>query len=86
MTALPDNICKRVLTAEEAAEYCGCRTVRLFMGRVRRGLYTEPIGGDPRNGWDRKALDQRLDYMSGLSGASEQDDKALWLEAINSAG
>ena len=86
MTVLPENIAKRVLTAEEAAEYCGCKSIRPFTARVRRGLYVEPIGGDSRNGWDRKALDQRLDYMSGIAAAPVQDDKALWLEAINGAG
>lgn len=74
---LPPNIPKRGLTAEQAAEYCGCETVDAFQTWVRRRIVPGPIPGTHR--WDRKAIDAALDRLSGLTkdaGTSSFDDWA----------
>ena len=64
-STLPSNIPKRGLTAQQAAEYCGCETVDAFMGWVKRRIVPGPIPGTHR--WDRKAIDLALDQISGLT-------------------
>ena len=71
---LPLNIPKRGLTAEQAAEYCGCETVDAFLTWVKRRIVPGPIPGTHR--WDRKAIDAALDHLSGLTkdaGSSFED-------------
>ena len=73
-SALPSNIMKRGLTAEQAAEYCGCETIEAFNTWVKRKIIPGPIPGTHR--WDRKAIDQALDRLSGLTnsqGSSFED-------------
>ena len=55
---------KRVLTKQEAADYCGCRTLATFDQWRAKGIVPPPIPGTTR--WDRKALDAALDRASGL--------------------
>ena len=55
---------KRVLTKQEAAAYCGCRTLATFDQWRAKGIVPPPIPGTTR--WDRKALDAALDRASGL--------------------
>lgn len=62
---LPSNILKRGLTPEQAAEYCGCETIEAFNTWVKRKIIPGPIPGTHR--WDRKAIDQALDRLSGLT-------------------
>ena len=53
----------RLLTREQAANYCQCR-LSTFDSWVRRGILPGPITGTHR--WDRKAIDTLLDRASGL--------------------
>lgn len=55
----------RGLSAGEAAQYVGCRTVAAFRTWVRKGIMPRPIPGTHR--YDRKAIDSALDRMSGIS-------------------
>ena len=57
-------ILKRGLTKQEAADYCGCRTLATFDQWRAKGIVPPPIPGTTR--WDRKALDAALDRASGL--------------------
>jgi len=78
--SLPDNIPKRGLSLDEAAEYLGISPHSL----ERHGPKPTKIGG--RNVYDRKALDLWFDNLSGI--ATMQDPAAmrgdeLLLEAIH---
>lgn len=63
-TAPCENIQPRGLTRDEAAAYCGCKTLEAFDDWVRRKIVPGPIPGTHR--WDRKAIDMALDHASGL--------------------
>ena len=54
----------RCLTKQEAAIYCGCKTLSSFDQWRAKGIIPPPIPGTNR--WDRKALDAALDRASGL--------------------
>lgn len=54
----------RCLTKQEAAAYCGCKTISSFNDWVRRGIVPPPIKGTRR--WDARAIDAALDRKSGL--------------------
>ncbi|MGC2776917.1 MAG: hypothetical protein WA418_14925, partial [Bradyrhizobium sp.] len=62
---------KRVLSKEEAADYCGCRSLAAFDQWRAKGIIPGPIPGTTR--WDRKALDAALDRASGLVTESAQE-------------
>jgi hypothetical protein len=55
---------KRCLTKQEAADYCGCRTLAAFDDWRAKGIVPPPIPGTAR--WDKKALDAALDRASGI--------------------
>jgi hypothetical protein len=55
---------KRGLTKQEAADYCGCKTLAAFDRWRAKGIVPDPIPGTNR--WDRKALDRALDRASGI--------------------
>jgi hypothetical protein len=55
----------RCLNRPQAAEYCGCCSLRAFDEWVRRGIVLGPIPGTRR--WDRKAIDAALDKRSNLA-------------------
>ncbi|WFU84824.1 hypothetical protein QA645_19410 [Bradyrhizobium sp. CIAT3101] len=55
---------KRCLTKQEAADYCGCKTLAAFDSWLQKGIVPKAIQGTNR--WDRKALDAALDRASGL--------------------
>ena len=55
----------RCLNRRQAAEYCGCCSLRAFDEWVRRGIVPGPIAGTRR--WDRKAIDAALDKRSNLA-------------------
>jgi hypothetical protein len=54
----------RGLSKSDAAAYCGCESLAAFDDWVRRGILPGPIPGTHR--WDRKAIDIKLDFASGL--------------------
>ncbi|MEM7619518.1 MAG: helix-turn-helix domain-containing protein [Pseudomonadota bacterium] len=54
---------QRGLSIQEAAEYCGI-TTECFRTWVRDGLIPGPWPGTKR--YDRKALDNALDKLSGI--------------------
>lgn len=54
----------RCLNRRQAADYCGCDSLRAFDEWVRRGIVPGPIKGTRR--WDRKAIDAALDKRSSL--------------------
>ena len=59
-----NNISARLLTKEQAAEYCGAKSLRTFDRWRTKNLVPGPI---PHLGrWDRKVLDHHIDKLSGL--------------------
>jgi hypothetical protein len=77
MTRAADHA-PRLMTRSEAAEYCSV-TDSAFSNWVRLGIMPTPISHTKR--WDRRAIDARLDQMSGLSAAEEvsEDPVERWL-------
>jgi hypothetical protein len=71
MTAPASQIEKRCLTKQEAAEYCGCRTLAAFDQWRAKGIVPAPIPGTTR--WDKKALDAALDRASGIVPTSRKE-------------
>lgn len=71
-------VLKRGLTREEAAEYCGCKTLSSFDERVRRGVIPRAMPGT--HTWDRKAIDLALDRASGIAPTmtADQDEYEAW--------
>ena len=73
------KIVPRCLTKEEAAEYCGCRTIATFDQWRAKGIIPPAI---PRtNNWDRKAIDLYLDRASKIvpvSGEAELSPYDRW--------
>lgn len=59
-TSLPH----RGLSRDQAAAYAGCGSLSAFSDWVRRGIMPGPIPGTHK--WDRKAIDEALDRLSGL--------------------
>jgi len=68
----------RLLTKEHAADYCGL-SLQGFDAWVRAGRLPMSIPGTHR--WDRKAIDLRLDDLSGIQ-PDDAADSPLddWLE------
>lgn len=64
MSKLPLGIVPRMLTREQAAEYCGCESLSAFDEWRRRGIIPGPMSGTTK--WDRKLIDRWLDRRSGL--------------------
>lgn len=63
---------KRGLSKQEAADYCGCKTLAAFDRWRRAGVVNiDPIPGTII--FDRKALDAALDRASGLVTDSSQE-------------
>ncbi|MBO6755690.1 MAG: hypothetical protein JJ902_05155 [Roseibium sp.] len=54
----------RLITKEAAAHYCSI-SESSFDGWMRKGLVPPAVEGTNR--WDRKAIDARLDELSGLT-------------------
>lgn len=69
----------RALSLHQAAAYVGL-SPNTFNTQVIAGVYPKAVTFGRRKVWDRKALDQALDKMSGLG--AELDNKN---EAINRA-
>ncbi|MCJ2059814.1 hypothetical protein MKL09_25200 [Methylobacterium sp. J-048] len=61
---LPLGLLPRMLSREQAAEYCGCESLPAFDDWVRRGIVPKAMTGTIS--WDRKAIDRSLDRRSGL--------------------
>jgi predicted DNA-binding transcriptional regulator AlpA len=69
----------RLLTKIEAIAYCGSVSVSTFDRYVRNGLLPQKIIGTQAL-WDRKAIDARLDRISGLaSHAATLEDRTSHL-------
>lgn len=58
----------RLLTKEAAADYCSL-TPAGFATWVKQGRLPKAIPGTHR--WDRKAIDARLDRLSGIESADD---------------
>jgi hypothetical protein len=76
-----DLISARLLTKEQAAEYCGAKSLRTFDRWRTKNLVPGPI---PHLGrWDIKVLDRHIDKLSGLTelvepSNAEDDELAQW--------
>lgn len=64
MSKLPLGIVPRMLSREQAAEYCGCESLSAFDEWRHRGIIPGPMSGTTK--WDRKLIDRWLDRRSGL--------------------
>ena len=69
MAALPHNLPPRLLTREQAAEYCGV-SVDAFIARCP----VEAQQWGRRKLYDRKLLDLTLDQWSGIRASSSGDE------------
>lgn len=76
LTKLPIGITPRMLSREQAAEYCGCDSLSTFDAWQRRGIV--PSAMPETSKWDRKAIDRALDRQSGLVDDPDADIDA-WL-------
>ncbi len=65
---------KRLLTREEAATYCGLKP-SAFSLWVSKGTMPKPVPGTRR--WDKRAIDAKLDGMSGLVNKDNDTETAL---------
>lgn len=65
----------RLMTREQAAAYCGV-TPSTFGGWVSKGIVPRPLLSTRR--WDRHAIDQALDVLSGIKrvAADEEESEA----------
>lgn len=54
---------KRMLSAEEATDYCGFKTTKQFLDHARSQVPVVNYGNYER--WDRHQLDEWLDKLSG---------------------
>ncbi|QRM27903.1 hypothetical protein JO965_16775 [Microvirga sp. VF16] len=74
------NTAGRGVTRKMAAEHC-CLSLRGFDQWVDKGLLPGPIPGTRR--WDLKAIDLRLDELSGIAThkitAEADDDYKRWI-------
>ena len=61
----------RLMRRAEAAAYCACNPATCSRW-VAAGLLPKSIPGIQR--WDRRAIDERLNFLSGLTGNSSIDD------------
>jgi hypothetical protein len=66
----------RCLSREDAAQYCGCETVRAFDEWVRKGIVPRPIPGTTK--WDRKAIDDALDRYRTTAPSIQADPYLAW--------
>ncbi|ALJ98252.1 excisionase [Brucella phage BiPBO1] len=69
----------RMISKMEAAQYCGL-TPSGFSSWVRRGVLPTSVPGTNR--WDRKAIDARLDRISGLQIQTNDDNDFDEMEAV----
>jgi predicted DNA-binding transcriptional regulator AlpA len=70
ISGLPDW--PRLLSREQAAAYCGISPT-LFDALVKTGTLPGPIEWGARRLWDRKAVDQVLNRVSGIVGPGATD-------------
>jgi hypothetical protein len=71
-TVARPSINPRCLTKQEAADYCGCKTLATFDQWRAKGIVPPAMPGTNR--WDRKAIDRYLDRVSGIVTDSEQKE------------
>ena len=62
---LPPNLPPRLLSRDQAAEYCGGISLPLFDDTIAKKV--PPIELHTRKLWDRFAIDAYLDEQSGLA-------------------
>jgi hypothetical protein len=70
-----DNFPPRMLTRTQAAEYCGYSPEH-FSRQVTAGRLPPHVAGMLR--WDRKAIDAKLDELSGINDNEPEDEAARW--------
>lgn len=66
---------KRGLTIQEAADHCGI-SISCFRSWIRDGLVPGPWPGTKR--YDKKALDNALDKLSGIEHSKLQTAYEVW--------
>ena len=62
---------KRMLSHDEAADYCGFKTTRQFLAHVRSRVPAVNFGNYER--WDRHRLDEWLDTLTARASDAEPD-------------
>jgi len=72
----------RLIGRKEAAAYCGI-TPTCFSMWVAQGKMPPAIPGTRK--WDRKAIDAKLDEISGLAADRKEDEFDRW-ERLNGKG
>ncbi len=74
---------QRLLSKQEAADYCGL-SLSGFQSWIDRGIMPPALKTATENTtrWDKKAIDQAIDRMSGLKPEAANNDSPLddWLE------
>lgn len=60
----------RGMSKQEAAEYCGCKTLAAYDDWRRKGIVPGPIPGT--NNYDRKLIDIWLDKASQIAQPSNE--------------
>jgi len=76
VTRSHDNDNKRLMGRVEAAEYCDL-SPSAFSQWITVGRLPKPIAGTHK--WDKRAIDARLDELSGISVEAEKEtDLQKW--------
>jgi predicted DNA-binding transcriptional regulator AlpA len=82
---LPAGITPRGLSRLAAAEYCGLAP-STFDARVNDGLLPAPVFSGRSRVWDRLALDQALNLLSGFDDKSSNAAENAALRVIRHGG
>ena len=75
---------KRMLSAEEATDYCGFKTTKQFLDHARSRVPVVTFGNYER--WDRHRLDEWLDALSGRRVSDAIDSDADIIAAAFKSG
>ena len=88
LLAVKRGVMPRLISREAAAKYCGL-SPNSFEARVLDGTFPLPLHMGRRRLWDLKALNMKLDYLSGIEPSlvsDEPDYDAMVEAAINGLG
>ncbi len=66
---------RRMISRAEAAKYCGV-SLQTFSRWVHAGIMPKALPGTAR--WDRRALDQRIDILSGVTASEQSSPLDTW--------
>ena len=76
MKPVSNNASPRLIGRKEAAEYCGISPT-CFSLWVSTHKMPPPIPGTRK--WDRRAIDAKLDEISGLAATEPEDPYVKWM-------